>query len=219
MELINSKHPMRVIMYAPSGSGKSSTLKYIMTDDVFRSWRLQWNTIICIGHTLPEKHYSWADFLIEGKASDTFDAVVTIVDNQCKQWKSGDERKLLLIFEDLIGTGFQPFSKVHKEFFASLCTTYRNCGVSYFIIVQEIKSGAMTPTMRDNSTHLLMCAPAKRREVNEALAQLVSKDTQTFREQTKRYLTRPGLTAIFSLGAFRRNMTVMETPAHYAISS
>ena len=212
------KHPFRCLIFSPSQSGKTSTLKFLMQSHLHKKWRLQWDTIIVTGHTLNDSDYEWADGHLEGLAKDTFAPLKEIVDKQIVAWKRGDRRKLLLVFEDFIGSGFKPLSREHKDFFDSLSTTWRNKGISFIIIVQKL-TGAVSPCIRENITHILITKPLKKHDA-ETVSDMTEFEAKDLLAISSEHITRVGLSVLLPTGAlWGKQVTVIDTPAKYATVS
>lgn len=218
MELAKSSHPLRLTVYGPSGSGKSTTLKYIFTDPSYAKWRAQFTTIIAIGHSLPEEHFGWADGLIIGLADDVIDQVQAVIDTQISKWNIGVKTKLLLVFEDLIGSGWRTMGKNHSKFFNALATTWRNYGVSYILVTQQLK-GHISPVLRDQTTHVLLCAPILKKDNSEVIGEMTGKDNSMIMTQSKKYISKAGTSLFIPNSAFNKNLEVIQTPIEYVIPS
>jgi hypothetical protein len=172
--------PLRMTVVGPCGTGKTSYMKYICDRKRGPIGRAM-STIIVIGTGLDEngEDYTYADALMPPDE----EMVGRLLEKQQRKPKA-KRKSLLLVFEDLIGSGWEP-QTVHKKLFKYLQTTARhvNCHVIY--VVQYVKG--LSPIIRENTTitvltgccfspeqirHVCETLPVGKRELQQCLQQL-----------------------------------------------
>ena len=126
----------------------------------------QFKTIIVFAIHGKKVDYPYADAILEPEAK----LVWAILAKQDEQDRKGKAKPLLIVMDDLIGSGWQPKTK-HKGLFDYLMTTSRHIGISTLFSVQY--PFAMSPLMRENASAVVIStrhvSPEQVRHLGETL--------------------------------------------------